>query len=257
MNQPDPVIEADLHAYVDNQLNLARRIDVEAYLSQHPENAAKVMADLRIRDELRLALAGPVSTPHQNTREAARQLESAINRPQTIDVFRRAAAIVLLIGAGWVAHGWIAPSGIGEVVASVPPPQFVEEAMRAHKTAELRESIPQLSATDRFDPAEIRSATAIELPQMPADWSVRDAQVFPSTFGPSVELEIEAGEGRRLALFAVRPGAFAVQQVLMQENDNAKAAYWQIGEVAYALISETEQADRLADEARRLARTLY
>ncbi|THV20251.1 anti-sigma factor family protein [Peteryoungia ipomoeae] len=257
MNQIDPVIDADLHAYVDDQLDVSRRIDVEAYLSESPESAAKVMADLRIRDELRLALAGSASTPHQDTREAARQLENAINRHQTVDIFRRAAAIVLLVGAGWIAHGWIAPASIGEVVASVPPPQFVAEAIRAHQTAELRENISSLSATDRFDPAEIRSATAIVLPQMPANWSVRDAQVFPSTFGPSVELEIEAGEGRRLALFAVRPGAFAVQQVLMQESDNAKAAYWQIGEVAYALISETEQADRLADEARRLARTLY
>jgi anti-sigma factor RsiW len=257
MTSNDPVIEADLHAYVDDQLDVGRRIEVEAYLSENPAIAAKVMADLRVRDELRLALAGMPAVVRQETRDAARVLESAFNRPRTIDVMRRAAAVVLLVGAGWIAHGWIAPGSIGEVVASVPPPQFVEEAVRAHQTAELREKMSSQSETSRFDPAEIRSATAIVLPAMPDDWTVRDAQIFPSAYGPSVELEVEPQFGERLSLFAVRPGNFAVQQVLLKQEGQTNAAYWQIGEVAYALISETQNPDRLAEQARKLARTLY
>ena len=180
-----------------------------------------------------------------------------MNRPRTVDVMRRAAAVALLVGAGWVAHGWIDPGSIGEVVASVPPPQFVEEAMRAHQTAELRKQMPSQIEAGRFDPAEIRAATAIVLPAMPTEWSVRDAQVFPSTYGPSVELEVEPQSGERLSLFAVRPGNFSVQQVLLKQEGQTNAAYWQIGEVAYALISETENADKLAEQARKLARTLY
>jgi len=257
MTSHDPVIEADLHAYVDDQLDVGRRIEVEAYLSENPSIAAKVMADLRVRDELRLALAGMPTAVRQETRDAARVLENAINRPRTVDVMRRAAAVALLVGAGWVAHGWIDPGSIGEVVASVPPPQFVEEAMRAHQTAELRKQMPSQIEAGRFDPAEIRAATAIVLPAMPTEWSVRDAQVFPSTYGPSVELEVEPQSGERMSLFAVRPGNFSVQQVLLKQEGQTNAAYWQIGEVAYALISETENADKLAEQARKLARTLY
>jgi anti-sigma factor RsiW len=257
MTSNDPVIEADLHAYVDDQLDVGRRIEVEAYLSENPVIAAKVMADLRVRDELRLALAGRPVSMRQETRDAARALENAVNRPRTVDVIRRAAAVVLLVGAGWIAHGWIDPGGIGEVVASVPPPQFVEEAMRAHQTAELRKHMPSQIEAGRFDAAEIRAATAIVLPAMPTEWSVRDAQVFPSTYGPSVELEVEPQSGERLSLFAVRPGNFSVQQVLLKQEGQTNAAYWQIGEVAYALISETENADKLAEQARKLARTLY
>lgn len=257
MTSNDPVIEADLHAYVDDQLDVGRRIEVEAYLSENPSIAAKVMADLRVRDELRLALAGRSTTMRQETREAARVLENTLNRPRTFDVVRRAASVALLIGAGWIAHAWIAPGSVGEVVASVPPPQFVEEAMRAHQTAELRGQMSSQAVTSRFDPADIRSATAIVLPALPAEWSVRDAQVFPSTYGPSVELEVEPQSGERLSLFAVRPGNFAVQQVLLKQKGQTNAAYWQIGEVAYALISETENPDKLAEQARKLARTLY
>lgn len=257
MTSNDPVLESDLHAYVDDQLDVARRIEVEAYLSENPATAAKVMADLRVRDELRLALARRPVVARQETREAARRLESSLNGRGTLEFARRAAAILLLVGAGWAAHGWIAPGGIGEVVASVPPPQFVEEAIRAHQTAELRGKLGSQLESRIFNAAEIRSATAIVLPEMPDAWTIRDAQIFPSTYGPSVELEVEPEAGKRFSLFAVRPGSFAVQQVLTKQDGDTQAAYWQIGEVAYALISETTNPDKLAEQARQLARTLY
>ncbi|KQW27181.1 Fis family transcriptional regulator [Rhizobium sp. Root274] len=257
MTSNDPVLEADLHAYVDDQLDVARRIEVEAYLSENPVTAAKVMADLRVRDELRLALAGLPITARQETREVARRLENALNGRRTLEFVRRAAAILVLVGAGWAAHGWIAPGGVGEVVASVPPPQFVEEAIRAHQTAELRGQMKSQTETRIFNAAEIRSATAIVLPEMPEVWAIRDAQIFPSAYGPSVELEVEPEAGKRLSLFAVRPGSFSVQQVLVKQDGDTQAAYWQIGDVAYALISETTNPERLAEQARQLARTLY
>ncbi|MCE7077887.1 anti-sigma factor, partial [Bordetella bronchiseptica] len=48
----EPVTEIDLNAYVDGQLDPARRIEVEDFLSRHPEEAMRVMADLRQRDAL-------------------------------------------------------------------------------------------------------------------------------------------------------------------------------------------------------------
>ena len=48
----DPITETDLHAFVDDQLEVTRRIEVEDYLAGHPEVAARVMADLRTRDAL-------------------------------------------------------------------------------------------------------------------------------------------------------------------------------------------------------------
>jgi anti-sigma factor RsiW len=215
------------------------------------------MADLRVRDELRLSLAGLSTVSRIETRDAARALENAFSRRRTFDLFRRAAMITLFVGAGWAAHGWITPLGVGEVVASVPPPAFVEEAIRAHQTAELRDQMPSQHEAGTFDAADIRAATAIVLPDMPAHWSVKDAQIFPSAYGPSVELTLAPAKGDRLSLFAVRPGTFAVQQVLLKQEGMTQAAYWQIGEVAYALISETENADTLAEQARKLARTLY
>ena len=257
MTSNDPILEADLNAYVDDQLAVGRRIEVEAYLSERPDTAAQIMKDLRVRDELRLALADHRPATRQETREAARLLERALSRRRVFGFLRRAATVALFVAAGWTAHAVLGPFGATQVVASTPPPTFVEEAVRAHRTTLLRDTMASQPETETFDPAEIRSATAIVLPDLPKGWSVIDTQVFPSAYGPSIELVLEPRKGERLSLFAVRPGSFGVQHVLLFHADNARAAYWQIGDVAYALVSESRRADDLAETARDLSRTLY
>jgi anti-sigma factor RsiW len=257
MTSNDPILESDLNAYVDDQLDVGRRIEVEAYLSERPSVAAQIMADLRVRDELRLALADHHPATALATREAARLLERSLSRRRFFSAFRRAAMIAVFVGAGWAGHALLGPFGATEVIASVQPPAFVEEAVRAHKTTMLRETMPSQPEVAAYDPADIRSATAIVLPELPKSWKVVDTQVFPSAFGPSVEMVLEPTAGERLSLFAVRPGSFAVQHVLLLHAQEAQAAYWQIGDVAYALVSESRKPDELADTARSLARTLY
>ena len=257
MKSVDPILDADLDAYVDDQLDVARRIEVEAYLSEHPTIAARVMANLRVQDELRLALAEYRPHVRQATREAARNLERALSRRKLFSLFQRAAAVALFVGAGWLAHAYVGPFGAGEVVASVHAPAFVDEALKAHSTTVLRGTMPSQPETGRYDAADIRSATGIVLPELPRGWSVSDVQVFPSAFGPSVEMAVARRDGEHLSLFAVRPGDFTVRQVLVETREEINAAYWQIGEVAYALVSDGEKPEVLAETARRLARTLY
>ncbi|MGK0631806.1 anti-sigma factor family protein, partial [Bordetella bronchiseptica] len=62
--------EIDLNAYVDGQLDPARRIEVEDFLSRHPEEAMRVMADLRQRDALRWALGASQQAPAESGRAA-------------------------------------------------------------------------------------------------------------------------------------------------------------------------------------------
>ena len=52
----EPIGESDLLAYVDGELDTSARIAVEAHLREHPEVAARVLDDLRLRDEVRLFL---------------------------------------------------------------------------------------------------------------------------------------------------------------------------------------------------------
>ncbi|MBB3457581.1 anti-sigma factor RsiW [Rhizobium sp. BK313] len=256
MKTIDPIIDTDLDAYVDGELTVARRVEVESYLSEHPAIAAKVMADMSIRGELRMALAGEGLAAKAETREAARRLERGLAYGRVLSSFQRVAAVAILMAAGWVAHTSFGAFTASEVNASVRAPAFVDDAVRAYRATEVRSQMKSQSAHAAYNPEEIRASTAIVLPELPEGWRVTDAQIYPSEFGPSVEMTVNAGEGRQLSLFAVRPGNFAVQKVSHVKRDDVQAAYWQIGEVAYALVGDGKAAD-LDGAAEKLARTLY
>jgi anti-sigma factor RsiW len=252
----DPILDADLDAYVDDQLDVARRIEVEAYLSSRPEAAARVMSDLRSRDELRLALAGSNGMARPATSDAARRLERALTRDRYLKTLQRMAAVGVLVAGGWLAHATIGPLSVTKVVASTPPPAYVEDAIRAHKTTMVRAGMNSQPEVTDYDEAEIRAATGIVMPELPGDWRVTDMQVYPSQFGPSVELALQAGDLGPLSLFAVRPGEFDVVPVTISDSTDVAAAYWQVGEVAYALVVRADAHD-LERTASRLADTLY
>ncbi|MBB3352926.1 anti-sigma factor [Rhizobium lentis] len=255
MKAVDPIIDADLDAYVDGELDVARRIQVESYLSENPAIAAKVMADLSMKGELRLALAGENALGRPETRDAARRLERGLSYGRILHSMQRIAAVGILVTAGWVAHNSFGAFSATEVAASVPAPAYVEDAVRAYQTAALRASMPSQTPTS-YSAEDIRAATAIVMPELPKDWKIADVQIFPSEFGPSVEMAITVADGKRLSLFAVRPGAFEVRQVSHLALEKAEAAYWQIGDVAYALIAD-DSGLNLDQAAERLARSLY
>jgi anti-sigma factor RsiW len=254
MNEADKITDADLDAYVDNQLDTAARLRVETHLAADPATAARVMADLGIRTSLRLALQEQ-TTGSLATREAARRLTASLEGRRMWNAMQRVAAITVLVSIGWIANSSIGPFAPREVNASVHPPAFVEQALRAHQTSIVREAMPSQPVVKTYDREEIRAATAILMPQLPYAWQVKDVQIFPSDFGPSVEATIEK-QGMRLSLFAVRPGQFAVEPVKELTMAEAEAAWWQIGEIAYALVSSDPKAD-LSDEAELLKKSLH
>ena len=249
--------DADLDAYIDNQLDEHGRMRVERFLAGHPSAAARVMSDLSLRHALRLSMQGlEDATVTPRTRDAAGKLERGLASRRMWDVLRRVAAVGIFVTAGWFAHGQLGGFGFTTVNASVKAPAFVEDAVRAHQTTVLREAMPSQIHAAKYDPDDIRSATAIVMPAIPEAWKVVDVQVYPSQFGPSVELSLVEKDGSQLSLFAVRPGFFAVEPLRAQHQPGSEAAYWQIGDVAYALVSSAPDRD-LSGEAELLVKTLY
>lgn len=257
MRQPiDPIGEADLAAYVDDQLSPARRIEVEDHLSRHPKIAARLMADLRSRDTLRLAFADQSVVKRLETHDAARRLSRGLARDVLMLKLRRVAAVTILLTLGWMAHmEFISMGSMSGATASVRP-SYVDDAARAHRTALLRagmQSQPNQTALDR---KEIQAATAITVPDLPEGWDVLDVQIFPSSAGPSLEMAIRADGLGTLSLFAVRPGQFNVMPAKLASTDDVTAVYWQTGDVAYALVGAAE-GPALNRAAAKLAKTLH
>lgn len=250
----DPVMPADIDAYVDDQLEGLRRIAVEAHLAINPALAARVMADLRLRDELRLALAGQPMRGRSATTEAARRLGRALAWDRQRRQLTRLAAAVTLVASGWLAHATLKPMSVS---ASPPHPAYLAEAVQAHDAVMLRASMRSQAEVADYDPAEIRSATGIVLPAVPGGWAVRDAQIFPSPTGPSVELAFETGALGPASLFAVRPGGFDVVTPTAGPGGTHASAYFQMGDVAYVLVSGPEtDPNALRQAAAELAAAL-
>ncbi|WP_436175067.1 hypothetical protein [Mesorhizobium sp. LjNodule214] len=120
----------------------------------------------------------------------------------------------------------------------------------------MREAMPSQVEAPNYDSDEIRAATAIVMPSLAKDWKVRDVQVYPSQFGPSVEMVVESKELGLISLFAVRPGTFDVVRPAVAPSGDISSAYFQIGDVAYAIVARSDVRD-LDRAAETLAKTLY
>ena len=238
----DPITETDLHAFVDGQLDVARCIEVEDYLARHPEIAALMMADMRTRNTLKLAFGGPAPRPPERVMEAARRLERGLVWRRIGLRLQRAAAVALLVGAGWVGHAQIGLFEITDSEASPKPPAFVEDARHSHETALIRARMVSQHERPDYNPAEIRAKTGIAMPPLPTDWRVVDAQIFPSRFGHSIEIALEADALGRVSLFAARSPSFGVIAPTLARSATGTTAYWQSGECVYALTGSAPEA---------------
>lgn len=229
------VSDSDLHAYMDDELDPLRSIMVEAYLARHPHAAAQLMADRRLRAELRLALAPAEANRPERTEQAATRLAQALRGGKWRGGRHPVLLAVLLMLGGWVANeamAWLPAS------SSVGIPEYVDVAVEAHRDTSVSPPLyPQLKGYDR---RQLLSATAIAMPQLPSDWRVMGVQAFPSRYGPSVEVMVTAPGIGALSLFATRPGNSATVEVNSDRVDGVATANWQMGDVGYALVGNTD-----------------
>jgi anti-sigma factor RsiW len=241
----DPITDEDFTAFVDGQLDPMRRLEVEAHLARHPEDAVRVMAELRDRDALRAAFAqGPGPMP-ERLHAAARRLDRSLALRRIGHRLRRAAVIALLVGAGWLAHSDIGFVGVPGTVAAPVDPVLVAEAREARRTAQLRARMVSQRMVASYDRAEIEAATGIRLPALPAAWQVRDVQVFPGRSGAGIEVAIDAGPHGEVALFATRDPSTErrPQAVTLAASEDGETAYWSDGRSAFLLSGGRDRED--------------
>lgn len=237
MTDADAVTAFDLEAYVDGQMDPGRRFEVEDHLARNPEAAALVMADMRARDAVRLLASAPMEpTPLAHT-EAAVRLRGGLRRAGRMRELARMAAAIGLVLVGAVAGHFVPQNGPGQEAS-----EFVAEAVQAHRTSLMRASMRSAPEAVYYDPAEIRSATRIVMPQLPADWQVTDVQIFPSEDGPTVAMAVNTRTMGQVSLFAARAPEFADREPEVAQAGRRAVAYWQMGHLAYALTGAASPA---------------
>lgn len=246
----EPITETELAYYIDDQLSPERKINVEAYLAHEPELAARIMDELKINHELRLTATDADEAPSARTDNLARRLQRAMARRSLFLKLRPGLSACVLIAVGAVGGGTLTAS-----LSRPEVPDYIEAALQAHAVSQVRAvMVSQLEAPE-YDRDELLSATAIVMPTLPVDWVVTDVQVYPSRFGPSVEMALDAGSIGRASIFAARPGDSVTIPPTTAQNGDTTFAHWQMDEIAYVLVGKTSPGDILT-AARGLAATL-
>lgn len=152
----------------------------------------------------------------------------------------RFAALLLIVAAGlgtfqgalWFQHS-----------------QFVEAALQSYNVAQARTRLRR-SPPARFDVAGLESEARVTIPTLPPGWRVREVQLFPSESGPSLQLKISRRGAAPISLFATRDSEVAPSKPDVVTRGGNSIAYWQEGELAYALIGKGSPAeiDRIAED---------
>jgi anti-sigma factor RsiW len=239
--------EAELDAYVDGELDLARRLAVESLCAAHPPAAARVMDQLRAQTALRLLHAAPAddAVPLALT-EAAERVERRI-RGRSDSIWRRPLMARAVGVAAVVAVAWtVLATGTGALARA---PDYVGDAYAAYQTALLRAHMASQPESTVVDAREVLNATRIPVPRFPAGWRITDLQVFPSDEGPALQIMIDAPGAGPVSIFAVRARGDAPTIPQAVRHGDASVAYWRRGEIAYALTGTgaPDVVDRIAE----------
>lgn len=236
----DEILQVELEAYVDGQLNLERRYAVEDFLAQNPEAAARAMADLRAMTALRLLSSGVKAGGRE--RATAAELGRVLSRRPLIRRSLRPAAAA----AAAVA---VAALFALQPFESAARAELVSEALMSHRTALVRAAMTSQEETPSIDPRELALLTGIRIPALLPDWEIRDVQVFPSEEGPALQIMIATPDGRAISFFAAqsRVGGPASPSVLRYGKESV--AYWKRGGTYYALTGDQppEELDATAE----------
>jgi len=239
MAAPD-ISEFELQAYVDGQLDPVGRLEVADFLVRNPAIAARVLADLRTREAMRaLALADGAEISDEIARSAQRLSSVLARGRRSRRLGRLTTAAVFIVGlsmagaAYWHNLQFVAP-------AKAAVPEFMEEALMSHQTAVIRSRMRSQIEIPSFDPADVKDATRIAIPQMPRGWRILDVQLFPSDYGPSLQMIFDAGRKRQVSLFAVRARINASAKPAIANVRGNDLAYWTRGGTVYVLTGEPQ-----------------
>ena len=147
----------------------------------------------------------------------------------------RAAGIAALIATGWIARG-----ALGEFPAPAQASNFLDEAAASRQAGLLRQAMASQLESVTLNPGEIQGSTGIVLPKLPAEWRITDVQLFPTADSPAIAISLTTARGEHLSFFADRAETPAGEKPMLARRANDVVAYWEAGDMAYALTGQTD-----------------
>jgi anti-sigma factor RsiW len=249
-----PVQEDELHAYVDDRLDVARRAEVERHLRADPALQRRVEGWRQQAEALRDALAFKLHEPVPSSLHLGRLLEQRDVRQRRglfSSPWRVAAAMLLMLGlgatAGWTARG---TQRLGEVTrlgmeAAAAHSVFAADPIRPIEIGP--ENQPELVAW-----MEHKLHRAVSVPDLSAQgYRLMGGRLLSTMIGPAAMLVYDDDHGGRITVYLqpMRSNVAAMQPV----NAGATNGYaWIDAHMGYGVISNGDASVHgLADRVQR------
>ena len=237
-----PITENDLHAYVDQRLDPARRAQVEAYLEATPDAAERVRTFRQQNELLRAAFDGVLQE----------EIPARLTRPPHVkrrwyDYGAVAATLVLGVTLGWLMRG----ESFSEEPFTVALPR---QAAIAHVVYTPEVLHPVEVGADQEDHLvkwlSKRLNTSVTAPQLQSvGYALEGGRLLPGEDGPAAQLMYRDTAGQRLTLY-IRTGLKGNTETAFRyaKEDAVSVFYWVDGITAYALSGEMDR-ERLLNVA--------
>lgn len=241
-----PLSDAELSAYVDRQLEPAERANVERTLRDQPTEAARIMADLALREEIASFMNEPATKAAAATDAAARRLHRRVVGKHLSVVARRAGRVAALLLVGWLAYPAANNGTFTAAGATWPLPHFVDDAVDAHRAALGNAAIGG-------DPGQLRyllSSLGLEMSDRLAirlgkhQWRVARAGMVPWNGGSAVLAVLQRPDGQQASL-VVAPAAAddPTPKHMAGKEDGVRYVFVQNGEIRLVVAGTVDRAE--------------
>ena len=247
------VSETELQAYADGRLPESRRVAVEAWLADHPEEAERIAAYRRLSEEVRAAYEGLLSEPIPEHLKRAASRRMPLGRIAAVLAW---AAIGAALGAG--AMWELRPERV--VVQAAPDGAIMaRRAAMAHAvySPEVRHPVEVAASDEQHLVSWLSKRLGVKLhaPKLDdAGMALVGGRLLPGDSGPVAQFMYQSQNGRRLTLY-VRTEASKNRETAFRyaRENNVGVFYWIDREAGYALAS----SDLSKEELLRVADLVY
>lgn len=268
MNKP-VATEADLHACVDGQLPAAAQADIDAWLREHPQDAARLAQYRQQNTALHHAYDAMLDEPVPAHLSAVMRAKLRFDAIRSIRNIRtrgvmRYAAVVTWFALGSVvggAGGWYLHASKVEAVRAATVPSFARQAAVAHVvySPEVRHPVEVGADQEAHLAAWLskRLGTTLRVPHLGEQgFALVGGRLLPGQpddRSPVAHFMYQDSKGQRLTLY-VRVNAEPSRESAFRfaQEKNVGVFYWLDQKLGYALSGEVEKAELL-----RVATAVY
>jgi anti-sigma factor RsiW len=230
--------DAELHAYVDGQLDKSRVRVVEAYLAVHPEAAERVAEYQQLNTALR-KLYEPVLTQPLPARFRGGGMKKTTRLAWAASV-----ALSVFAGslAGWQMHGGM----LAKSPAGPAPVALVQQAAFAHAvyTPEVRHAVEVSGADEAHLVTWLskRMNGKLRAPHLQkAGFELVGGRLLPADGRMAAQFMYQNASGVRLTLYVRRDATNETTAFRYVQQDKLSMFYWIDGSFGYALSGEIEK----------------